>query len=421
MLICLVVNGVACGADAAEGTKPLRAGIIGLDTSHVIAFTKLLNDPDAKGDLADVTVVAGYPGGSPDVPASADRVEKFTEQLRGMGIEICDTIPELIEKVDVVLLESVDGRPHLEQVRPVFAAGKPVFIDKPLAGSLADAIQIAGLSKHHNVPFFSCSSTRFSSGFQAVRNGTSPLGKARSCTATSPMSIEPHHPDLFWYGIHGVEILFTVMGTGCETVTREAENRVVGVWADGRRGTFIGQSGYTATVEGTKATGPAGKYEGYGPLVGQIARFFKTGQPPVSVEEMLEIYTFMEAADESKRQGGKPVKMEEVLRKAVEAAAGFDKEVMLPPPAVPMPVEPKKRIVVQVAAGGEISLDGTAVCDDDLVERLTTARNRDEKLGVLIRADGKLPYENVVRAIDACSKAGFRDVQIAIRKAEAKE
>ncbi|MCP5117970.1 MAG: hypothetical protein GY953_44710 [bacterium] len=134
--------------------------------------------------------------------------------------------------------------------------------------------------------------------------------------ATSPMSFEPHHPDLFWYGVHGVEILYTVMGPGCKTVTRVEQNKVVGVWADGRKGTFIGQSGYTATVEGTKGSGDAGKYEGYKPLVLEICKFFKTGKPPVAAEETLELFAFMEAADQSKRQGGATVTIESVINKA---------------------------------------------------------------------------------------------------------
>jgi len=301
---------------AAEPAKPLRAGLIGLDTSHVIAFTRLINDPNAAGDLADVTVVAGYPGGSPDIPSSADRVEDYTEQLRGMGIEICDSIDELLTKVDVVLVESVDGRPHLEQVKPVFAAGKRVYIDKPFAGSLTDAIEIVRLSREHKVPFFSSSSTRFSSGFQAIRNQTAPFGKIKRCEAFSPMSIEPHHPDLFWYGVHGVEILYTIMGPGCKTVIRTKPNEVVGVWADSREGKFVGKKGYGATVEGTEGSGSAGEYEGYKPLVIEICKFFKTGKPPVSPEETLELFAFMEAADESKRQGGAPVTIESVMEKA---------------------------------------------------------------------------------------------------------
>jgi len=322
--LAVVASGLAAGAaePARVPSGPLRAGIIGLDTSHVIAFTQILNNPKAGGDLAGVKVVAGYPGGSPDVPSSRDRVEGYTKQLREMGIEICGSIDELLKKVDVVLLESVDGRPHLQQVRPVFAAGKRVFIDKPLAGSLADAVEIVRLSKQHKVPFFSSSSTRFSPDFQAIRQGKSRFGKVKSCVATSPMSIEPHHPDLFWYGVHGVEILYTIMGPGCQSVTRPEKNKVVGLWKDGRVGTFQGTETYGATVEGSEASGEAGKYVGYEPLAAEITKFFKTGKPPVDPEETLELFAFMEAADESQRQGGAPVTIESVLTKARQAAAG---------------------------------------------------------------------------------------------------
>src|SRR5687767_5679952 len=139
-------------ANATTGAEQaLRAGMIGLDTSHVPAFAKIFNSPKATGDLAGIKVVAGYPGGT-DIPASRDRVKGFTEQLRGMGIEIVDTIPKLLQKVDVVLLESVDGRIHLQEATPVIKAGKPLFIDKLAAGSLVDTITIYELAKKHNVP-----------------------------------------------------------------------------------------------------------------------------------------------------------------------------------------------------------------------------------------------------------------------------
>src|SRR5438552_10354608 len=156
-----------CLMTRAADQAPLRAGMIGLDTSHVPAFAKIFNSPKATGDLAGIKVVAGYPGGT-DIPASRDRVGKFTEQLREMGIEIVDTIPKLLERVDVVLLESVDGRIHLQEAIPVLKAGKLMFIDKPLAGSLADAIAIYEYAKQENVPCFSSSSLRFSSGIQDI-------------------------------------------------------------------------------------------------------------------------------------------------------------------------------------------------------------------------------------------------------------
>ncbi len=228
---------------AENAQKTLRAGIIGLDTSHVVAFTEIINDPEASGSLAQIKVVAGFPGGSPDIPSSRDRIDGFTERLRNeYNVEIVDSIDELLDKVDVVLLESVDGRPHLDQIRPVIAAGKPVFVDKPVAGTLADAIELFELAESASVPCFSSSSLRFR---PEIAEATSPstVGQVLGASVYSPCVLEPHHPDLYWYGVHGVEILFTIMGPGCETVSRvqtEGTDVVTGVWSDGRVATFLG-------------------------------------------------------------------------------------------------------------------------------------------------------------------------------------
>jgi predicted dehydrogenase len=305
--------------------------MIGLDTSHCVAFTRLFNDPKATGDVAAVEVVAAFPGGSDDIPASRDRIEGFTKQMREAGVEIVGSIDALLPKVDVVLLESVDGRPHLEQARPVIAAGKPLFIDKPLAGSLADAIAIFRLAEQHKVPVFSSSSLRFSPGIAGLK--TDPrVGEVVGCTVHSPCSIEPHHPDLFWYGVHGVEMVYTIMGEGCQTVVRthtDGADVVTGVWQDGRVATYRGIRGgkgdYGGVVYGTKGIVPIGKYEGYAPLCSEIAKFFRTREPPIAASETIELFAFMEAADESKRQGGKPVAIADVMARAEkEAAAKFE-------------------------------------------------------------------------------------------------
>jgi hypothetical protein len=302
---------------AADHALPVKVGMIGLDTSHVVAFAQVIRDAKPGEELAGLKIVAAYPGGSRDLPDSWNRVKQYTEQLRGMNVEIVDSIDELLKKVDAVMLESVDGRPHLAQASPVIAAGKPLFIDKPMAASLADAMEIFRLARQKHVPCFSASSLRFSSGFQAAGVWkSSPFGAVKSCVAWSPLHVEPHHPDLFWYGIHGVEILYTIMGPGCKTITRPAPDKVVGVWADGRTGTFVAKDDYGARVEGTMRSGLAGKYEGYKPLVIAIARFFRGSPPPVSAEETLEILAFMEAADASKRAGGAPVSIESVMAAA---------------------------------------------------------------------------------------------------------
>lgn len=319
-------------AALADDPKPLRAGIIGLDTSHVLAFTNTLNKgpkkPEDASKVAGIKVVAAYPQGSRDIESSTKRVPEYTEKVKALGVEIVDSIPALLAKVDVVFLESNDGRVHWEQVQPVLAARKPVFIDKPIAGSLADAIRILEAAEKAKVPLFCSSSLRFGKTTQAVRAGS--IGKVKSAETFSPVSLEATHPDLFWYGVHGCEALFAVMGTGCKTVKRgttaDGKIEVTGTWADGRTGVFRQENGgdrkgYGGKAVGEKGEAPIGGYDGYDALLIEIVKMFRTGVPPVSAAETIELYAFMEAADESKRRGGAEVSLQEVIARA-RAAAG---------------------------------------------------------------------------------------------------
>lgn len=305
----------------------MRIGIIGCDTSHVPAFAKLINDPKGKGRVAEMQVVAAFPGGSDDLPTSRDRVAGFTKQLQEMDVEIVDSIDNLLTKVDAVLLESVDGRKHLEQVLPVFRAGKPVFIDKPLAGDLANALAIDLLAKKYQGKWFSSSSLRFSAGTIRWREDPKLREQVRGAASWGPCSLEATHTDLYWYGVHGMESLYTVMGTGCATVARthsDGTDLAVGQWADGRVGTFRGirdgKADYGLVVFGKSLVEVGGKYDGYDPLVMRILDFFAGGEAPVSPEETIEMFTFMEAADVSLERGGAPVTLESVKSSAMMEA-----------------------------------------------------------------------------------------------------
>ena len=301
--------------------NPKRIGIIGLDTSHSIAFAKALNGPNPSPTYSGFTIGAAYPLGSIDIESSVKRIAGYTDEIKKMGIEIVGSIEELLSKCDFVLLETNDGRPHLKQALQVIAAGKPMFIDKPVAGSLTDAITIYDAAKKNHVPIFSSSSLRYMDTVQEVLNGK--IGSVLGADTFSPATLEKTHPDLFWYGIHGVEILIAVMGKGCKEVVRVHTTNteiVVGTWQDGRTGTFrgtrTGTHDYGGTVYGEKGNQVLGPFKGYDNLLDQIITFFKLGQPPVTGEETLEIYTFMEAADESKRMGGKAVLLADVYNRA---------------------------------------------------------------------------------------------------------
>lgn len=303
-------------ASAENEFRVLKLGLVGLDTSHAVAFANILRDPNRMEFLRDAKIAAAFPGGSPDMPESWNRVAQFTEKIRGMDITIIPSLKQLAEEVDAVLLTSVDGRVHLDQATVVIEARRPVFIDKPMAASLKDVMKIFRVAEQTNVPCFSASSFRCCPELIEIRRGESSIGKVQKCTAWAPTITEPHHPELFWYGVHGVEMLFTVLGKGCTTVRRTGPDTVVGTWADGREGVLLAKSGYGVEVEGKK-----GKrhWESQGcnePLMVEVCRFFQNGNPPVSPEETIEIFAFMEAADESKEGGGVPVKLKSVIDKA---------------------------------------------------------------------------------------------------------
>ena len=310
--------------------KPVQAGrrigIIGLDTSHSTEFTKSFNKEDASPDLGGYKVVAAYPQGSRDIESSTSRVPGYIEEVKKYGVEIVDSIPKLLEKVDVVLLESNDGRVHLEQAIPVFRSGKRMFIDKPVAGSLADAFAIFRAAEDLKQPVFSTSSLRYMTNMDDIIKDRN-AGLIEGAETFGPAMLEATHPDFYWYGIHGVEALYTIMGTGCQTVSRvhtPNTDVVAGVWEGNRIGTFrgrrtAGRSLYTYGGNAFLANSIKNISEnpGYDPLLKEVVRYFRTGVSPVTSKETLEIFTFMEAADESKRRNGAAVSLAETAQKAL--------------------------------------------------------------------------------------------------------
>ncbi|MBI3865250.1 MAG: Gfo/Idh/MocA family oxidoreductase [Planctomycetia bacterium] len=227
-----------CGKPQTPARRPIRVGIIGLDTSHAVVFTKHLNRDNSR-DIAlnDVRVIAAFPAGNADFPPSADRVQRFTRDVRALNVQIVDSISELLPLVDAVLLESVDGRQHLDQARPVISAGIPLFIDKPLAASLSDALAIAAFADENRVPWMTSSSSRFTPGYPELRTNER-VGKILGCDIHSQTRAAIGHPDLYWYGVHGVDLLYLLMGPGCERVsavqTPYSEFVVVCCWNLGR-------------------------------------------------------------------------------------------------------------------------------------------------------------------------------------------
>jgi len=298
----------------AAGAADLKLGLVGTDTSHVTALAAAFNDPASPQHVAGARIVAAYRGGSPDLPSSRDRIEGFTKQLQEKyGVEIVGSIAELCARVDGVLLTSVDGRVHLAQAREIIAGRKPLFIDKPLASTLEDAREIARLAKAANVPWFSTSTLRY---------GIAPMKTAdiSGVDVWGPGPLEEHHQlDLSWYAIHEAEMLFTILGRGCEEVTRTSTTEADVVtcrWKDGRIGTMralrpyseYGTVIYRKTAKSqdveTRAVVPVPHA-----LDEDLVTFFTTGVAPVPNEDTLELIAFLDAAQRSKEAGGRPMRL----------------------------------------------------------------------------------------------------------------
>ncbi len=291
----------------------LKFGLLDFDTSHAVEFTRRLNQKDiAKDQFVDgATVVVGCPGES---KLSPERIPGYTEAMKKLGVPLVDKPTDMIGKVDAVLIEAVDGSVHYERAKPFLEAGVPCYVDKPFACSVADAKKIIDLAAKKKLPLFSSSSLRFAPEvveFVAAAK----QGKILGAEVHGPASLHERNPGLFHYGIHAVEVLYTLMGPGCETVTCAHSPGVdvaTGRWKDGRvgsvRGIRAGAAPYGATVFAEKgvATVNIGTTYIYRELLKKIVETFTAGKPPIDINVTLEIVGFIEAALKSQNNHGTP-------------------------------------------------------------------------------------------------------------------
>ncbi len=158
--------------------------------------------------------------------------------MKKFGVPLVEKPADMIGKVDGMLIEAVDGTVHYERAKPFLEAGIPCFIDKPFTCSVADAKKIVELADEEE----GCrSSRRRRCATRRKWSSTSPTrsqGKLVGCAVYGPASLSPipeRNAGLFHYGIHAVEMLYTLMGPGCKRVTCDArEGRGRGDRARGR-------------------------------------------------------------------------------------------------------------------------------------------------------------------------------------------
>ena len=346
-LVILSALGMICSDTSTQAADLVRIGILGIDNYGSVAYTEFLNKPHAEGVFEGMRVVAAYAIGSDDYPDSAKFGAQWKDQLSKMyqspkdpkdtvpPIEWVDSLDDLLQRVDCVMIFSLDARLHRQQAEPVLRAGKKLFIGRPLASSPEDAVAILKLAKETKTPCWSSSQHRFSTGFAGMRNHPE-VGKVIGCDVYGAWDAKAHEADQFWRPLHSIETLYTIMGgPGVVSVTcasAPTAEFITATWKDGRVGSYRGiKEGaikYSATVFGDKGVSTAGiyghgvpvngvvptndKYVGYEPLATEIAKFFKTGQVPVTPAETLEIFALIQAAEVSKVKNGAVVPLKDL-------------------------------------------------------------------------------------------------------------
>ena len=288
--------------------------MIGLDSSHAIDFTNLLNNSNEAYHVPGGKVVVAFPGGSPDFELSISRVEDYSRKLRNnYNVKIVDSIEQVAEESDAILLESADGAIHHEQLRKIIAYKKPVFIDKPFSLSVKVAGEMIQLAKDYQTPIMSTSALRYAESLTNALQNTK-KGKVIGADCFGPMDLQDTQPGFFWYGIHTIEMLFTILGQGAKSVTTLSNGEhdvITAVWKDGRLGTIRGNrkgnTQFGAVIHFEQGSDyiniDADRKPYYASLLEQVVGFFRDGNSRVSVSETKEVIRFIEAANESSRDG----------------------------------------------------------------------------------------------------------------------
>jgi predicted dehydrogenase len=289
----------------------IKLGLLDFDTSHVVEFTRRLNHKGVAEEqwVNGAQVVIACPGESKIMP---ERIPVYKKEMEKLGVPLVDKPEDLISKVDGMLIESQEGGVHYERAKPFLEAGLPCFIDKPFTCGVTDARKIVELAAKKKVPIFSSSSLRYAPELVEFLADTK-QGKVLGALAYGPASLHERNPGLYHYGIHAVEILYTVMGLGCERVTCTHEKNVdvvTGQWKDGRvatvRGVRSGSSGYGCVAfmeKGVQTVAIGTKYI-YRELLKKIVQLFETKKAPLDMAVTVEIVAFIEAAHKSAHNHG---------------------------------------------------------------------------------------------------------------------
>lgn len=199
-----------------------KVGLIGIDNSHGVIYTQLLNQLDPSAGLEPISdarmthywqaerdTLALTRDGKPNEAANRERIE-------GMGAVRVASQADMLGLVDAVIVAPYWNRNNLELARPSLEAGMPVFVDKILSTRLEDAGQIARLVRKGGSPVVSHSALRYVSDVQMVCDRREEIGRIETAVMVGPGELWP-------YGMHSLDPILHVMDERIVALTARAD------------------------------------------------------------------------------------------------------------------------------------------------------------------------------------------------------
>ncbi len=279
--------------------------MIGLDTSHTVEFTKLMQHPEHKVvDGMRVAKALRFPS----VFQSEEGQDSRQAELEAMGVTMAATIEDAVDGVDAIFLEINDPALHLPYFEKIVGLGKPVFIDKPLAASVAEGRRIQKLAEAAGTPTWSSSSLRFIPSLVEAKQKITVPFTAHTFGALGTAAVGS---DLVWYGVHAVEMLVASLGVGACGVRALKDKHGVTLlveYPDDRRGLvecLRGLYKYGGRLQSKEDLAFFDSSTGspYSSLMGALRDFVIDSLIPVPLAEALEVMVILEAGEQAVTSG----------------------------------------------------------------------------------------------------------------------
>jgi len=293
-------------------SEDLKVALIGLDTSHTVEFARRMQAPDCPPELRvpGLRAVTCLRFSTPFMDEAG--LDERQGQLEAWGIRVTTDFEEAVADCHALMLEINDPAYHLEYFQKCAGLGKPLFLDKPLADTLENGRAIYDLARQQGTRVLSCSSLRFA---RKLEEACAALPQPRYVSTFGPLGIAPAGSSIVWYGVHAFEMLQRALGRGARKVfARRDRAGVVTLieYEDGRRGVVELTEGAYVYGGNLRDAGNCVPFVVdsstlYSDQLQVVHRFFRGEDPPLQLEDTLEVMALLDAAERSSQRGSEVV------------------------------------------------------------------------------------------------------------------